>query len=35
MKKAIDCIVAQVSVADSGWVFKAEDGQGLPVLLHF
>ena len=27
-----DCVSGQVSVADSGWVFKAEDGQGLPVL---
>ena len=30
--KLVDCIFGQVSVADSGWVFKAEDGQGLPVL---
>ena len=30
-EKPVDCVVAQVSVSDSGWVFKAEDGQGLPV----
>ena len=30
--KLVGCIFGQVSVADSGWVFKAEDGQGLPVL---
>ena len=27
--------MAQVSVADSGWEFKAEDGQGLPVFITF
>jgi len=26
--------ITGVSVADSGWVFKAEDGQGLPVLSY-